>query len=164
MRRLLALTSVALLAGCGGGAVHDAASTKAPHESAGVFAERILREEINGQWAQQWRELHPAHQRLITMAQYVACSRSMATNYANGHEVYRVLAVRTASVNSEDVPQHTSKLVTVSIRVSGLANPFTYRVHAVNVGGHWAWILGKRFLAEIRLGRCLDGTRLQSSA
>jgi len=162
MRALAVLAAVALLAGCGGEA--SKAAGRPPHESAGTFAERILREEINGQWSRQWLELHPAHQRLITRAQYVACSRSMATNFATGTETYRVLAIRTASVDSEDVPQHTSKLVVVSIHVRGLTNPFTYRVHAVNVGGHWAWILGQRFLAEIKLGRCLDGTRLQSKA
>jgi hypothetical protein len=160
MRPLLVLAAVAVLAsGCGG-----STAAKAPHESAGVFAERILREEITGQWARQWLELHPAHKRLITEAQYVACSRSIGTNFATGSETYRVLGIKTAPVNSEDVPQHTSKLVTVSIRVRGLTDPFTYHVHAVNVGGHWAWILGNRFLAEIRLGRCLDGTRLQSNA
>lgn len=161
MRAFLVFAAVALLAGCGGEA---ATSARSPHESAGTFAERILREEINGQWARQWLELHPAHQHLITRAQYVACSRSMGTNYATGTERFRVLAVRTAAVHSEDVPQHTSKLVTVSIRVPGLANAFTYHVHAVDVGGHWAWILGQRFLAQIKLGRCLDGTRLLSNA
>jgi hypothetical protein len=161
MRALAVAAAVALLAGYAGG---PATAARAPHESAGTFAERILREEINGQWARQWLELHPAHQHLITRSQYVACSRSMATNFGTGSETFRVLAIRTAAVRSEDVPQHTSKLVTVSIHVHGLTNAFTYHVHAVNVGGRWAWILGNRFLAQIKLGRCLDGTRLQSKA
>jgi hypothetical protein len=156
MRRacVLAALVTVIVAGCGGGA------TATPQERPGVFVTRILREEINGQWLLQWAELHPGHRRLITRAQYVGCSREMGTNIGRGKEIYRVLAVRNEPIHVDDVPQRTSKLVTISVRAPGAANGLTYRVHAVAVGDHWAWILGDRFLAQIKRGHCLDGKPL----
>ena len=163
MRRAYALSALVavLAAGCG------AAATTTPQEQPGVFVTRILREEINGQWALQWAELHPGHRQLITRPQYVACSREMATNIGRGKEIFHVLDVRDEPIHVQDVPQRTSKLVTISFRVASEANPLTYRVHAVAVGDHWVWILGDRFLSQLKRGHCLDGrplaARLRSS-
>jgi hypothetical protein len=141
-------------AGCGGG---GAAAT--PREQPGAFVQRVLREEINGQWGRQWGELHSAHKLLITRAQYVACSSAMGTNISKGKEVFHVDDVRDEAIKVQDVPERTSKVVTLTLRVSGKA-PLTYRVHAVDDGGHWAWILGNRFLAQINRDHCLDGSPL----
>ena len=146
------------VAGCGSGAA-------APKESVGIFVTRILREEINGQWARQWSELHPGHQKLITRAQYVACSREMQTDIATGAEVFHVLAVQDDPIHIQDVPQRTSKLVTINIRQRGKTGTgLTYRLHAVDVGGRWAWILGGPFLTALAHGRCLDGSPLLANA
>jgi len=156
---VLVATLALLLAGCGGGG-----GSAAPSESAGAFITRILSEELRGQWAQQWTELHPGHQKLITKAQYVACSRSLGTNIATGKEVFRVLAIEDEPIHVRGIPQHTSKLVTITVRQRGEASGLTYRLHAVAVGGRWRWILGNRFLDELARGRCLDGSRLRSTA
>jgi len=154
VKRVSALTLLVLfaVAACG-----SASST--PSENVGAFMTRILREEINGQWSQQWTELHPAHQKLISKAQYVACSRQMGTNIARGKETFHVLAVEDQAIHVQGVPQKTAKLVTISFTEPG-ASPLTYRLHAVNVSGRWAWVLGDRFLAQVDRGRCLDGTPL----
>lgn len=47
------------LAGCGGSGGNGSSTRAQSRESAGQFVTRILREEISGQWAAQWRELHP---------------------------------------------------------------------------------------------------------
>jgi hypothetical protein len=143
-----------LVAGCGGGG-----GAAKPHEEPGAFVQRILSEEINGQWGKQWGELHSAHKLLITRAQYVACSSGMGTNISKGKEVFHVDDVRDEAIKVQDVPERTSKVVTMTLRVSGKA-PLTYRIHAVDDGGHWAWILGNRFLAQINRDRCLDGSPL----
>jgi hypothetical protein len=143
-----------LAAGCGG-----SGATAKPREQPGAFVTRILREEVNGQWGKQWGELHSAHKQLITRAQYVACSQGMGTNISKGKEVFRVVDVRNEPIHVQDVPERNSKVVTMTMRVSGNA-PLTYRVHAVDDGGHWAWILGDRFLAQINRDRCLDGSPL----
>jgi hypothetical protein len=143
----------ALATGCG------AATTATPHEQPGVFVKRVLREEINGQWGRQWDELHPAHQLLISRAQYVECSRQMGTNVAKGTETLRVIDVRDEAIQVQDVPERSSKVVTITLRVSGKA-PQTYRVHAVDNHGRWAWILGNRFLTQLNRDRCLDGSPL----
>lgn len=153
---VLALVVAVAAAGCGG--------TSAPSERVGAFVTRILREEINGQWAEQWKELHPAHQQLITRTQYVTCSRQIGTDIATGGEIFKVLDVRDAPIDVAHVPQHTSKLVTISLRQPGSTGPLTYRVHAVAVGGRWAWVLGQKFLSQLSRGRCLDGSRLRGSA
>jgi hypothetical protein len=143
----------ALATACGG------ASTAKPHEQPGDFVKRVLREEVNGQWGRQWTELHPAHQLLISRAQYVECSRQMGTNIAQGKEIFRVIDVRDEPIHVQDVPEQSSKVVTITLRVSGKA-PQTYRVHAVEDAGRWAWILGNRFLTQLNRDRCLDGSPL----
>jgi hypothetical protein len=151
MRRALLLVFVAALL-----AVPAAG---AGSESAGTFMTRILREEIHGQWGRQWSELHPGHQRLITRAQYVACSRAMGTNFATGQEIFRVLDIRDEPLEVKGVPQHTAKRVTINFHEPGKAG-LTYQMHAVSVRGRWAWILGGPFLTALSHGRCLDGKPL----
>jgi hypothetical protein len=147
----------ALSSGCGG------ASARAPGENVGVFMTRILREEIKGQWARQWDELHPGQQRLITRLQYVACSRALETNIATGREVFRVLDVRDQPIDVRGVSQRTSKLVTISFHAGGSPSALTYQLHAVATQGRWTWILGPRFLKAIARGRCLDGSPLPAA-
>jgi hypothetical protein len=155
VKRVVAVVALVLVAaGCG------AASSSTPREGVGVFMTRILREEINGSWGKQWGELHPGHQKLITRAEYVACSRAMGTNVATGEETFHVLAVQDDPIHVEGVPQKTSKLVTISFKAPGVT-PLTYRLHAVDVSGRWAWILGDRFLAAVDRGKCLDGSPLR---
>jgi hypothetical protein len=125
---------------------------------------RILREEIRGEWGKQWRELHPAHQALISQAQYVACSKRIGTDFATGQEIFRVLDVRDEAIRVRGVPQHTSKLVTITFHEPGRADGLTYHMHAVSVNGRWTWILGVRFLSQLSHGRCLDGSPLRATA
>lgn len=152
-RAAAAVVLVALLAGCGG-------ASKAPREPVGAFMTRILREELNGQWSKQWTELHPAHQKLISRSQYVACSRGIGTNVATGRETFKVLDVVDDPIHVQGVPQTSSKLVTITVHSPGVTS-LTYRLHAVAVSGRWAWILGDRFIAAIDRGKCLDGAPLR---
>jgi hypothetical protein len=133
-------------------------ASAAAHESAGTFMTRILREELNGQWSRQWSELHPGHQKLITRAQYVACSRQLATNIGTGRETYRVLAVADEAIHIFGVPQRTAKIVTISFHTPGNSTTPTYRMHAVAVGDRWTWVLGGRFLRAVQHGQCMDGS------
>jgi hypothetical protein len=141
-------------------AVGASATPAASHESAGSFMTRILREELNGQWGQQWAELHPGHKKLISRAQYIACSRELATNIGTGRETYRVLATADDAIDIFGVPQHAAKLVTIRFHTPGNSTTPTYRLHAVPVGGHWTWVLGGRFLRAVQRGQCMDGSPL----
>jgi hypothetical protein len=156
MRRVLGLLGLAAVLAAAGSAA--AASSEGP----GAFITRILREEIHGQWGLQWSELHPGHQRLITKAQYIQCSRAMKTNFATGEEIFRVLDVRDEAIAVKGVPQRSSKRVTINFREPGKSG-LTYRLHAVNVRGRWTWILGGRFLSALSHGRCLDGKPLRTN-
>jgi hypothetical protein len=149
-----------LAAGCGGGHTTTVGAAL-PGEGAGVFMTRILREELNGQWAKQWAELHPGHKALITRAEYIACSRSLGTNVATGDETFKVLRIRNEKIHVFGVPQTTSEVVTISFH-SPISNETPrYDMHAVAVDGHWTWILGGKFIAAIKQGKCLDGSPLQ---
>jgi hypothetical protein len=158
MRRVIVLAALGVLLA----SAAAAAATPRPG-SAGAFMTRILREEIRGQWNLQWQELHPAHQKLINEAQYVACSRRMGTNFATGTEVFKVLDIRNEAIDVKGIPQRTSKLVTINFRQPGKTG-LTYHMHAVNVDGRWTWILGGRFLTALSRGQCLDGSPLRASA
>ena len=161
LRAGLPVVAVVLLAGCGG--THAAAKPPAPSGSAANFMTRILREEINGEWSAQWRDLHPGHQKLITRSEYVACSARMGTDFGTGDEVFTVLDVRSEAIDVQGVPQRTSKLVTITFHHPGKQG-LTYHMHAVRVGAHWTWILGGRFLSQVAHGRCLDGSLLRPTA
>ena len=168
MKSVLPLTAVVtgivlVAAGCGAAAAAPPTKT-ANVGSAGVFMTRILREEIHGQWGLQWQQLHPGHKRLISQAQYIACSERMGTDFATGDEVFRVLDVRNERIQVEGVPERTSKLVTITFHHPGKQSGLTYHMHAVNVKGHWAWILGGKFLSAVARGRCLDGSPLRAGA
>jgi hypothetical protein len=56
--------------------------------------------------------------------------------------------------NSQATPIHVQDVPERSL------TPQTYRVHAVDDSGRWAWILGNRFLAQLNRDRCLDGSPL----
>lgn len=157
------LAGAALLGWAVGGA---AASPRAigPQETPGGFITRILKEEIHGQWARQWAELHPGHRALITRSQYVACSRGIGTDFATGKEVFSVLGVRDESIDVRGVPQRTSKVVTITFHQPGKTSGLTYHLHAVAVGRHWTWILGVPFLSKLEQGRCPDGSPLKAVA
>jgi hypothetical protein len=121
---------------------------------------RILHEELSGQWAAQWGELHPGHQKLITRAQYVTCSEAMGTNVSTGRETLSVRGVRDVAIHVRAVPERSAKLVTIVLRSGAGAEPTTYHLHAVLDGGRWTWILGRSFLDALEQGRCLDGSPL----
>ncbi|MES1246217.1 MAG: hypothetical protein ABUS54_00920 [Actinomycetota bacterium] len=148
-----------LAAGCGGGTTHAS-----PGEDAGVFMTRILREELNGQWAKQWGELHPGHKALITRGEYVACSRSLGTNVGTGGETFKVLRVRDEKIHVPGVPQTTSEVVTITFRSPISKTAPKYDMHAVAVDGRWTWILGGKFIAAIKRGKCLNGSPLQAAS
>jgi hypothetical protein len=146
-----------LLAACGG-----STSTSATRESPGTFVTRILREEIAGQWAAQWGELHPGQQLLITRKQYVLCSRRLGTAVGLKHERFIVQQVENAPIHERGVPEKTSKLVTISVKGPGVTANF--HVHAVLDQGRWRWVLGPGLLQAVEHGQCLDGSLLSGDA
>src|SRR3954466_15944858 len=119
MKALFALAGIVLVvAGCGAATAASPPRTSSVR-SPGVFMTRILREEIHGQWDLQWKALHPAHQKLISEAQYVACSQRMGTDFATGDEIFRVLDVGNEPIQVKGVPERSSKLVTIPFHHHG---------------------------------------------
>jgi hypothetical protein len=151
-RAVVLVAAAAVLAGCGG-------QTSQSRQTAGAFIAGIVREDAYGRWAEEWSALHPGHQRLISRAQYVACSRTIGA-VAQGRVKVRVLQTVRVPIHVRDVPQHEAIAVTVSLTHDGSVAPTIIRLHAVRVGDRWRWILSDRFLSAIARGRCLNGSPL----
>src|SRR5205823_12251268 len=79
-----------------------------------------------------------------------------------GRETYRVLRTADDAIDIVGVPQRVAKVVTISFHTPGNSTAPTYHMHAVSVGGRWAWVLGGRFLRAVQHGRCMDGSPLLS--
>ena len=157
---LLGILGVAL-AGCGSSSQARTGAGRAHPETPGHFVTRILREEITGQWAAQWQDLHPGQQKLITRDQYVLCSERIGTNVGTGRERFTVHQIRNVPFHELGVPERTSKLVTIS--VAGPTLHSTFHVHAVLDKGRWRWVLGGALLRSVDKGRCLDGSVLSGT-
>jgi len=54
--------------------------------------------------------------------------------------------------------------VAITFREPNKSNGLTYHLHAVAAGRRWVWILGGPFLSRLAQGRCLDRSRLASTA
>jgi hypothetical protein len=130
-----------------------------PRESAGAFVERILREEVHGRWGEQWNQLNPGHQRLLTRAQYVRCSRGLGTEL--GNERLHVEGTRAEALHAAGVPERSATVVTVTMTDPGTGRTATFHIHAIAVGARWTWILGRPFLDAVAHGRCPDGSPLE---
>jgi hypothetical protein len=138
-------------AGCGGGGSSETPS---------AFIKRILRLEIAGQWAKQWEDLNPGHQKLISQEQFVTCSRRQKTTLGTPASTITVKSVKDAPLDVRGVSEDTSKLLTVELVPTPGAAPETFHIHVVRDNGRWTWILGPDYLEALAHKKCVDGSPL----
>jgi hypothetical protein len=129
-----------------------------PLRTARLFFFEELREKVDGEWSAAWQTLYPAHRRVVTRQEFVACER--ARPFPAALRSLRILRVRKALVR---VPGRARLVAGVALDVHvelawyGPRDPivFTYTFHVVPVHGHWAWLLSRsRFRLYARDG-CL---------
>lgn len=151
MRYLLALIVVA-------GALTPTASAQTRRSDAATFLGHVVRLLAANDYEAAYPLLHPGQQRLVTSAEYVSCEQM--TPVPGKLTSLRVLKtthgrIHVAGTNPGRV---RSTAVTFELRLTGSSRGETATValtaHAVNVGGHWTWILSARRLALHRSGTC----------
>jgi hypothetical protein len=154
---LLLILSCLLIAGCGGSG-SSKPTTTTPTENVGDFFKRYIGYELNGQYAQAWKILHPGQQKLVHRNAYVKCQRKK-TNSVAGIKLksVKVLEVSGAPTSNIGVPQKTYEAVTMKITLekNGVKQPSsTVTYHAIAIDGHWVWLLRSTAVAVYLSGAC----------
>jgi hypothetical protein len=153
VRKLSLLGAVALLAaGCGdGGSTTTLARKRALDQSAARFVVRVQAQLRRGRFAQAWRSLHPAQQRVVSASRLASC---YPHNYYPRTVTFRASEVRDVSWQ---VPGTSgladAEAVTVTAKSGGKVID-TFDQHVVRRGSAWRWILSRTFFDSARRGVC----------
>lgn len=113
-------------------------------EEPGDFLRRHLENELSGQFAQSWDDLHPVHQRVVSRDRYAQCraERFERTGPPTELESFDVLEVTDESIAVAGLPEQISKAVTahIAMGVNGNSRSGVETLHALHVDGRWAWV------------------------
>ena len=131
-----------LAAGCGGGGGGGTGK-----ESADAFVQRITTEFSRGQAGRLWDELAPADQAVVTRARYAECQGNEGFNLRS----VKVLDKYSEPVEVDGASEHSEA---VTVQVTSDTRVTTATMHAIDVGGHWRWILSAADRADYRKGKC----------
>lgn len=133
----VALPSAALPAAAGGGAVSQ-------REDPAAFVTRIVGLIVADDYGRAWQGLLPAHKRVASRAEYVACELKTPL----GLEL-RSIRVLGSAQKLRRVPGIATRIPVTSVtlqldvydRSLGTESTFTHPFSAVVTGQRWAWIL-----------------------
>ena len=138
---LLALGTTLLLAGCGG------------DDDPGRAQTRFLDDLYNGRLDSAYETLHPAYQRFVPLARFVACTRKAALGELDS---IKILDVSDSPVEIPGSGRVPAKAVRVRLTSSD-GGSTTFVNHEVKVGSHWRWVLNAAAARAYRRGRCPSG-------
>jgi hypothetical protein len=138
---LLALGATLLLAGCGG------------DDDPGRAQTRFLDDLYNGRLDSAYDTLHPAYQRFVPRARFVACTRKAALGELDS---IKILDVSDSPVEIPGSGRVPAKAVRVRLTSSD-GGSTTLVNHEVKVGSHWRWVLNAAAARAYRAGRCPGG-------
>jgi hypothetical protein len=145
MRRWAALGVVAILAaGCGG--EEDLAAT-----GPGAAAVDKYEDLYSGNFGRAWDDLHPAHQRIVSRAQFSRCARQEVA--VGDLESIEVLDVFDDDIRVAGLRERRAKAVRVRV-TSFHGESFTVADHEIKIGDRWRWILNSAAVAAYRRGGC----------
>jgi len=113
---------------------------------------RLLERTFDGQFGRTWDDLHPGHQAVVTRSRYEDCRSRASAGTSPSIDRIEVKEVYDGPIETEGVPERTSKAVTVRI-VSG-ADELTDTLHAVLVNGRWRWMLLTEDVDTYQAGEC----------
>jgi hypothetical protein len=138
---LVALGATLLLAGCGG------------DDDPGRAQARFLDDLYNGRLDSAYDTLHPAYQRFVLRARFVACTRKAALGELDS---IKILDVSDSPVEIPGSGRVPAKAVRVRLTSSD-GSSTTFVNHEVKVGSHWRWVLNAAAARAYRRGRCPSG-------
>jgi hypothetical protein len=140
-------------------AAPEPARAEPPQASPVAFLERVITQVVDNDYGQAWQTLHPAHQRVAPLREYVRCEeRSPIPGRVTAIDV---VGVRNESLRIAGAAPVDTKAVSLRITISNLATgqreavPAT--LHAVSVDGRWRWVLPQQRYALYRANACGAG-------
>lgn len=126
-----------------------------PTSDPGAFMTRVVRLVAQNRYDRAWASLHPLHQRAARRSEYVRCE--LLTPIPGRVKSIDVLRVTDKRVRLAGGGTVAGKAITIRLTLSAgpsLGSEIVHTVHAVAVGGRWAWILSPERFGEYRANRC----------
>jgi hypothetical protein len=122
-----------------------------------AFVKRVVDAVVADDYRRAWRTLHPAHQRVAPLEDYVRCE--WREPIPGRLESVAVLGVRhralAVSGLEGTVPSTAVRLrLTIEDLATGERTAVTSTFHAVAVAGQWRWVLPDARYALYRTGGC----------
>jgi hypothetical protein len=114
---------------------------------------RFLDDLYNGHLDSAYETLHPAYQRFVPRARFVACTRRAALG---GLDSIEILDVYNSPVEIPGSGRVGATAVRVRLTSSG-GDSTTFVNHEVKVGPRWRWVLNDAATRAYRAGRCPGG-------
>lgn len=137
---ILALSAAAVFAACGGGSDKPKSG-----EGAADAAKRQTRFLNDGQFGNQWDELHPGQQADVPRERYVNCARGLPHSAGT----IDILETHDEAIDIAAVPERTS--TTVVLRTGDGAST---TAREVRVGDRWRWTLASSAYEGFKAGGC----------
>ena len=145
------------MSGCVLAALAIAGSASAAlRQDPGVFVKRLVGQMVRGEYGRAWLTLHPAHRRVASRSEYVACE--LASPISGEVASLRVQRVVDRRVLVAGVGRVRAKAVLFRLVLRDLASGdtavVTHTGHAVALRGAWRWILRPERYALYRADGC----------
>lgn len=120
-----------------------------PAEGAGNAARRQLTELFGGRAGQEWDELEPSEQAIVSRSQFEQCA---ALSALPPIQSIALESEYDTTINIAAVPEHSGRSVTVEIMVGpGIARRM---LQEVVVAGRWRWVMDDQTIAAYQSGEC----------
>jgi hypothetical protein len=173
--RIAALAAVAAACaaatiGVGGGFEARGQNVSAQRPTAGdpvAFVERVVGAVVDDDYRRAWRTLHPAHQLVAPLDDYVSCEwREPIPGRLQSIAVLGVADARRSILGvGTHVPSKAVRLrITIRDMATGERVVVTNTFHAVPVDGRWRWVLPNDRYTLYRSGGCRTAAEDESES
>ena len=140
-------------------AAPEPASAATPAASPVAFLEQLVAQVVDNDYGQAWRTLHPAHQQVAPLREYIRCEER--SPIPGRLAAIDIVGVRDEHLRIAGAAPVDSKAVSLRITISNLATGQREAVattfHAVPVEGRWRWVLPQQRYALYRANACGAG-------
>jgi hypothetical protein len=153
VRKLCVVAILALgAAGCGsGGGSTKAGRNTALDDSAARFVVQVQAQLRRGRFAQAWRSLHPAEQRVVSARRLAACYPNAYYPRSVTFQANEVRDVSWRVPGTSGLSDAEAVSVTAS---SGGQTIDAFDQHIVRRAGAWRWILSRAYYDRAKSGAC----------